>query len=334
MSSYIKLENKTIVITGGAGFIGSNLAFYFQENHPTCKVIVFDKFRSNEKFSNGNLKSFGSFKNLLGFRGEIISGDITNQDDLKRLENIDIDYMFHEAAISDTTVLEQDIMIKTNLNAFKDLLELCKRKNARMIYASSAATYGNRPSPQVVGDEEPENIYGFSKLAMDNLALNYSKENNMVIVGLRYFNVYGKREFYKNKTASMVLQLGLQILSGNRPRLFFNSHQILRDFVYIEDIIQANILAINAKKSGVYNVGAGKARSFQDIVDILQNEFKTSYEIEYFKNPYTAYQTHTQADITLTCKELGYEPKYSLEKGIKEYISYIKYIYEKEVKNV
>ncbi|MDR0467550.1 MAG: ADP-glyceromanno-heptose 6-epimerase [Campylobacteraceae bacterium] len=334
MSSYIKLENKTIVITGGAGFIGSNLAFYFQENHPTCKVIVFDKFRSNEKFSNGNLKSFGSFKNLLGFRGEIISGDITNQDDLKRLENIDIDYMFHEAAISDTTVLEQDIMIKTNLNAFKDLLELCKRKNARMIYASSAATYGNRPSPQVVGDEEPENIYGFSKLAMDNLALNYSKENNMVIVGLRYFNVYGKREFYKNKTASMVLQLGLQILSGNRPRLFFNSHQILRDFVYIEDIIQANILAINAKKSGVYNVGAGKARSFQDIVDILQNEFKTSYEIEYFQNPYTAYQTHTQADITLTCKELGYEPKYSLGKGIKEYISYIKYIYEKEVKNV
>lgn len=332
--SYIKLENKTVLITGGAGFIGSNLAFYFQENHPTCKVIVFDKFRSSEKFSNGNLKSFGHFRNLLGFRGEIISGDIADKNDLLKLEEFDIDYVFHEAAISDTTVLEQDIMIKTNVNAFKDLLELCKRKNAKMIYASSGATYGNKPSPQTVGNEEPENIYGFSKLAMDNLALAYSKENGVVAVGLRYFNVYGKREFYKNKTASMVLQLGLQILDGNEPKLFFDSDKILRDFVYIEDVVQANILAMNATKSAIYNVGTANARSFQDMADILQRELETNYKTEYFKNPYTAYQMNTQADIALTCKELLYEPKYSLEKGIKDYIPYIKYIYEKEVKNV
>lgn len=329
----LNLDNKTVVITGGAGFIGSNLAFYFQENYPKYKVVVFDRFTSHEKFNNGNKKSFGHFKNLLGFRGEIISGDITNKDDLKRLEEYDIDFMFHEAAISDTTVLEQDVMMKTNVNAFKDLLDICRKKNARMIYASSGATYGNKPSPQTVGNEEPENIYGFSKLSMDNLATSYACKNNTIVVGLRYFNVYGDREFYKNKTASMVLQLGLQILGGNNPRLFFDSDKILRDFVYIKDVVRANILAMSATKSGVYNVATSTPRSFQDIADILQRELKTNYKTEYFTNPHRAYQMHTQADISLTKEELNYEPIYSLEDGIREYIPYIKYIYEKEVKD-
>jgi len=107
------LKDKTILITGGAGFIGSNLAFYFQNNHPDAKVVVLDSFRSGETLSNGNLKSFGHFKNLLGFCGEIISGDINDRDLLLRLEmNYKFDYIFHEAAISDTTALEQDLMIK------------------------------------------------------------------------------------------------------------------------------------------------------------------------------------------------------------------------------
>ncbi|MDQ1264582.1 MAG: ADP-L-glycero-D-manno-heptose 6-epimerase, partial [Campylobacterota bacterium] len=138
------LKDKTILITGGAGFIGSNLAFYFQENHPEAKVIVLDSFRSGETLSNGNLKSFGHFKNLIGFRGEVISGDINDKDLLLSLEtNYKFDYIFHEAAISDTTALEQDLMIKTNVNAYKDLLELALTHGANMIYASSAATYGN-----------------------------------------------------------------------------------------------------------------------------------------------------------------------------------------------
>ena len=113
------LENKTILITGGAGFIGSNLAFYFQKNHPDAKVVVLDSFRSGETLSNGNLKSFGHFKNLLGFSGEIISGDINDKDLLLDLEvNYKFDYIFHEAAISDTTVQEQNLMIKTNVNAY------------------------------------------------------------------------------------------------------------------------------------------------------------------------------------------------------------------------
>ena len=328
------LENKTILITGGAGFIGSNLAFYFQENHPDAKVVVLDSFRSGETLSNGNLKSFGHFKNLIGFEGEIISGDINDRALLSRLEKTyKFDYIFHEAAISDTTALEQDLMIKTNVNAYKDLLDLAVAHGANMIYASSAATYGNAESPQRVGREAPNNVYGFSKLSMDHLSREYMKKVNINIVGLRYFNVYGAGEYFKNSTASMVLQFGHQILSGKNPRLFEGSDKILRDFIYIEDIIQANIKAMQPQESGVYNVGTGKARSFQDIVDILQCELGTTLECEYMPNPFVgSYQFHTEADITTTKDSLGYAPAYEMEDGIKAYVPEIVRIFETEVK--
>ncbi|WP_294966412.1 ADP-glyceromanno-heptose 6-epimerase [Sulfurimonas sp.] len=328
------LKEKTILITGGAGFIGSNLAFYFQYNHPEAKVVIVDSFRSGETFSNANLKSFGHFKNLIGFRGEVISGDINDKELLLDLEiNYKFDYIFHEAAISDTTALEQDLMIKTNVNAYKDLLELALRHDANMIYASSAATYGNAESPQKVGREAPQNVYGFSKLSMDNLSREYMKNCDISIVGLRYFNVYGAGEYFKNSTASMVLQFGHQILSGKNPRLFEDSDKILRDFIYIEDIIQANIKAMNPKESGIYNVGTGKARSFQDIVDILQIELGTSLTCEYIPNPFIgSYQFHTEADIDATREALGYEPRFEMEEAIKSYVSEIKRIYDEEVK--
>jgi len=328
------LENKTILITGGAGFIGSNLAFYFQKKHPKANVVVLDSFRSGETLSNGNLKSFGHFKNLIGFRGEIISGDINDKDLLLDLEvNYNFDYIFHEAAISDTTALEQDLMIKTNVNAYKDLLDLAVAHDANMIYASSAATYGNAESPQRVGREAPQNVYGFSKLSMDNLSREYIKDSDITIVGLRYFNVYGPHEYFKNTTASMVLQFGHQLLAGKNPRLFEDSDKILRDFIYIEDIIQANIKAMEPKESGVYNVGTGKARSFQDIVDILQRELGTEFTCEYIPNPFIgSYQFHTEADIATTKEFLGYEPAFEMEDGIAAYVSEIKRMYEEEVK--
>ena len=325
-------NHKTVLITGGAGFIGSNLAFYFQENFPDAKVVVFDLFRTGETFDNGNLKSFGHYKNLKGFTGEIITGDITQKEDLQRLLDFRFDYIFHEAAISDTTVYDQKIMMETNLNAFKDLLKMAKEMGAAMIYASSGATYGNAPAPQTVGREDPANIYGFSKLAMDHLAYEWMKSSDFPIVGLRYFNVYGPREFYKNKTASMVLQFGHQILAGKNPRLFEGSDKILRDFIYIDDVIQANIKACNPQKSGVYNVGTGKARSFQDIVDILQAQLGTDLPCEYIPNPYVGqYQFFTQADIEPTREFLGYKPEVSLEEGVRRYLPEIKRLFEEEV---
>ena len=319
----IDFNSKRVLITGGAGFIGSNLAFYFQENFPKCEVVIFDKFRDEETFSNGNLKSFGHFKNLIGFKGEIISGDINS--DLELLRGYKFDYIFHEAAISDTTVGDQTLMIQTNVNAFKDLLEMAVKMGSKMIYASSAATYGNN-NLFSIGSENPNNVYGFSKLMMDNLAKKYI--DKISIVGLRYFNVYGPREFYKNRTASMVLQFGLQLLSGKKAKLFKGSDKIKRDFIYIEDVIQANIKACKAKKSGVYNVGTGAARSFQDIVDILKKELNIKRDDEYIPNPYVKqYQFFTQADISLSEEFLDYKPRFSLEDGIKSYIPEIKRIY-------
>ena len=328
------LSGKTILITGGAGFIGSNLAFYFQENHPDAKVVVYDSFRSGETLSNGNLKSFGHFKNLLGFRGEIISGDINDPVGMKNLkDNYKFDYIFHEAAISDTTALEQDLMIKTNVNAYQDLLDMAVAHGANMIYASSAATYGNAESPQRVGREAPQNVYGFSKLSMDHLSKEYIKTAEISIVGLRYFNVYGPREFFKNTTASMVIQFGHQLLSGKNPKLFVDSDKILRDFIYIEDIVQANVKAMHPKASGVYNVGTGKARSFQDIVDILQKELGTSATCEYIPNPFIgSYQFHTEADIQTSIEGLGYTPNFEMEDAIKAYVPEIRRMYETEVK--
>jgi ADP-L-glycero-D-manno-heptose 6-epimerase len=224
-------------------------------------------------------------------------------------------------------------MIQTNVNAFKDLLEIAVSHGANMIYASSGATYGDAASPQRVGREAPQNVYGFSKLMMDHLAGQYAqKYDHISIVGLRYFNVYGPREFFKNKTSSMVVQFGHQLLSGKNPKLFENSNQILRDFIYIEDIVQANILSMHPKENGVFNVGTGKARSFQSMVDILQNELGTSFACEYIPNPYVGrYQFHTEADIESTKDILGYEPRFTFEEGISAYVPEIKRLFEQEL---
>lgn len=330
----INFNKKTILITGGAGFIGSNIAFYFQNNYPECKIIVLDCFRNGETFSNGNLKSFGHFKNLLGFNGVVISGDINDKKLLKSLEkNYKFDYIFHQAAISDTTVSEQDLMIKTNVNAYEDLLKIAIKHKANIVYASSAATYGDSNKFEV-GYEQPNNAYGFSKVMMDNITYEYLKKDlDISIVGLKYFNVYGPKEFYKNKTASMIIQFGHQILKGLTPKLFEGSDKILRDFIYIEDIIQANILATKSKKSGVYNVGTGKARSFEDIVNILQKELEINNGKEYIPNPYIGqYQFFTQANIKTSEEFLGYKPNFEMEDGIKAYIPEIKRLFREEIK--
>ena len=324
--SNINFNNKTILITGGAGFIGSNLAFYFQNNYPESHIVIFDCFRNGELLSNGNLQSFGHYKNLIGFKGDVICGNINNKKDIATLSDFKFDYIFHQAAISDTRAYNQELVFQTNINSFYDFIQIAKKNNSTLIYASSAATYGSLPSPQKIGVESPENPYGYSKFAMDQIA--YRFRNDIQVIGLRYFNVYGNNEFYKEKTSSMVIQLGHQILNNKPPRLFKGSNKIFRDFIFIDDVIQANLKACQSNVNGVFNVGTGLPRSFQDIADLLQLELGTEMGTDYFVNPYEGYQIHTQADITLTKEKLGFKPIVSLEKGIKAYIPEIKRLHK------
>jgi ADP-L-glycero-D-manno-heptose 6-epimerase len=265
----------------------------------------------------------------------VVEGDIANPRDMEELKRrYKFDYIFHQAAISDTTATEQSEILRVNLNSFQTLLEWAEEMGAVLVYASSGAVYGKLPAPHRVGVEQPANVYGFSKLMMDRLTVKWSKQKRVKVVGLRYFNVYGPREYWKGKTASMVLQLGLQLLRGERPKLFKGSEKIYRDFVYVEDVVEANLLAAVSGLSGVFNVGTGRARSFYEVAKILMEELGIRREVEWIENPYThQYQFHTEADITETRQQLGYNPRYSLEEGIRAYLPEIERIYrEKEAR--
>ena len=301
-----KTKNKYLV-TGGAGFIGSNIAKTLEaQGH---EVTVMDDFSKN-----------GNFKNLIGFKGDVITADLFNY----MPTDMYFDAIFHEAAITDTTVMDQKAMMEQNVEAFKNLLSFAAENEIKkVIYASSAATYGNGPVPNVeTQPTHPENVYGFSKVIMDNVARQFSADNNdMAIIGLRYFNVYGPGEYYKGKMASMVYQLYNQMKAGKRPRVFKYGEQ-QRDFVYVKDIVKINLCALNnGKETGVYNAATGIPRDYNAIIACLNKELGTNLEPEYIDNPYPFFQLKTQADMTLAKEKLGYEPDYSLEAGIADYVS-------------
>lgn len=298
---------KKYLVTGGAGFIGSNIAKTLEaQGH---EVTVLDDFSKN-----------GHFKNLIGFKGDVITADLFEY----MPTDMYFDAIFHEAAITDTTVMDQKAMMEQNVEAFKNLLSFAAENEIKkVVYASSAATYGNGPVPNVEAQPtHPENVYGFSKAIMDNVARQFAEDNNdMTIIGLRYFNVYGPGEYYKGKMASMVYQLYNQMKAGKRPRVFKNGEQ-QRDFVYVKDIVKINLCALNnGKETGVYNAATGVPRDYNAIIRCLNKELGTNLEPEYIDNPYPFFQLKTQADITKSKEKLGYEPDYSLEAGIADYVS-------------
>jgi ADP-L-glycero-D-manno-heptose 6-epimerase len=165
---------------------------------------------------------------------------------------------------------------------------------------------------------DPLNIYAFSKLCMERLAKKYSARLAHPVIGLRYSNVYGPGEDHKGKLASMIHQLAKQMRAGKRPRIFRAGEQ-KRDFVYIDDVVRANVAALRAKETGAYNVGAGRAWSFNEVVAELNRVLGTKLDPEYFENPYGFTQDHTEVDLALSRRVLGYEPKYDLKAGIDAY---------------
>lgn len=301
---------RNILVTGGAGFIGSNLTLTLQERYPDARMVVVDDFRS------------GEFKNLRGYRGDFVTADVSRLDWQAQFKGRTFDAIFHEASITDTTVHDQFLQAHDNIEGFRRLLEFAEPSQTPVVYASSAATYGIGST--LMKEEQlpaPANIYAFSKVQLDNLARDYARRYpSWKIVGLRYFNVYGPREPHKQAAASMIYQLYLQIKAGKRPRVFRGGEH-KRDFVYVKDVVELTIRALSAPRSHIYNCGCGNPFSFNEVIAELNKNLGTSLQPEYFENPYSFYQPHTEADMTLAKNELSFVPKYPPAAGIADYVA-------------
>ncbi len=312
MRDLVKTASANYLVTGGAGFIGSNLTLALQEKFPEARLTVIDDFRS------------GDFKNLLGYRGDFVAADLAQVDWREQFGEEKFDAIFHLASITDTTLHDQFPQVHDNVESFRRLLRFAQPTRTRVIYASSAATYGAVTGMSREDDAAaPANIYAFSKVMMDNLARRAAGDDpDFKILGLRYFNVYGPREAHKGAPASMVLHLARQIKAGKNPRIFKYGEQ-KRDFVYVKDVAQGTLRALEAKESGIFNLGSGQARSFNELIAILNKSLGTNFEPEYFDNPHAHYQNHTEADLTSARKSLGYEPQFSLETGVADYMEWL-----------
>jgi ADP-L-glycero-D-manno-heptose 6-epimerase len=305
-------SSSNLVITGGAGFIGSNLTLTLQEKFPGARLTVIDDFRS------------GDFKNLKGYRGDFVAQNLATLDWHEQFGEEKFDAIFHLASITDTTLHDQFAQVHDNVESFRRILNFVRPTKTRIIYASSAATYGPATEASVESNgAAPANVYAFSKTIMDNIARRAAAESpDWIIIGLRYFNVYGPREAHKGVPASMVYHLAKQMKAGQRPRIFKHGEQ-KRDFVYVKDVVEGSIRALDAKTSGIYNLGSGKARSFNELVDVLNKCLRTNFQPDYIDNPHAHYQNFTQADLTNACNALGYEPRFPLEEGVRDYMQWL-----------
>ena len=305
-------SSPNFIVTGGAGFIGSNLTLALQEKFPDARLTVIDDFRS------------GNFKNLIGYRGDFVAQNLATLDWHARFGDEKFDTIFHLASITDTTNHDQFEQVHDNVESFRRILNFARPTKTRITYASSASTYGAVTEASVESNgAAPANAYSFSKAIMDNIARRAAAESpDWIIIGLRYFNVYGPREAHKGVPASMVYHLAQQMKAGQPPRIFKHGEQ-KRDFVYVKDAVEGSIRALDAQTSGIYNLGSGQARSFNELVDVLNKCLGTNFQPDYIDNPHAHYQNFTQADLTNVRSALGYEPRFPLEQGVRDYMQWL-----------
>ncbi len=296
-----------ILVTGAAGFVGSNIALQLEkEGHV---IVALDDFSS------------GNFENLRGFKGDVISAGVFRDRTFWPERVGVVDLIIHEAAITDTTVMDQKRMMEENVEAFREILSFAAAHKVKGVaYATSAAVYGDGAVPmRESSPRQPMNVYGFSKQIMENVAARFVQDHPKIrVAGVRYFNVFGPGEQFKGKFASMIWQLAQQMKAGRRPRVFEFGDQY-RDFIYVKDVARATIMAAKSAPNGVYNVCTGKKTTFNQIIAHLNDVLETSLEPEYFKNPYSFYQNETLGDPSLAEKKFGFKANYSMAAAIKDY---------------
>lgn len=335
------MSSPTYIVTGGAGFIGSNLVAELLRRDPKSQILVVDDFR---KGTFANLVEACERKGVGPFRGEIMPDSVGELNWQPAIEGLEPRAVFHLAAITDTTVANEQKMIRDNMECFSDMVTAAAEANIPLVYASSAATYGTPPQGAchepfpLESAGNPNNIYGFSKWLMEvehaRLAEALTRDGGRVpwVVGLRYFNVFGPGEAAKGPMASMCFQLAGQVLRGGRPRLFAPGDQ-QRDQVFVDDVVNCTLAAAGLGTRpdpvpGVYNLGSGRTTSFNQIAHaVLEGlEHSTDRSIDYFEMPEHIrrfYQDFTCADMSATAEGLGWRPTHDPIDAMKRYAAYL-----------
>jgi len=312
-----------IIVTGGAGFIGSNLVKKLNALGRR-DILVIDDLTDGTKF-----------RNLVGCE---IADYLDKHDFLERISGKvgggeKIEVIFHQGACAVTTEWDGHYMMRNNYEYSKSILRYCLVHHIPLIYASSAAIYGKKTSfKEEPINECPLNVYGYSKLLFDQYVRRLWPQIGSQVVGLRYFNVYGPQETHKKSMASVAFHLSQQLKTQDKIKLFTGSDgyadgEQRRDFVYVEDVVDVNLwFWQHPKAMGIFNCGTGKSRTFNDVARAIINAYHRG-EIEYIPFPENlreSYQSFTEADIT-RLREIGCDlPFKSLEEGIEIYVDFLK----------
>ena len=306
-----------VLVTGGAGFIGSHLVDALMKINDVEEVRVIDNF------STGRIKNISS--HLKSKKLSLLKDDIRNRKAVhKAMRNID--YVFHEAAIASVplSVKNPQVCYEVNVNGTLSLLEEARIQDAIFIYASSCAVYGDPSKIPIREDDAPKPIspYGASKLSAEALCIAYNRTYGLRSTCLRYFNVYGPRQLY-SRYSGVITIFTNQALRGENITIYGDGKQT-RDFIHVKDVVDANLLIANCKRAYglVFNVGTGKETSIKSlalkIIKIVGADIKIVY-----KAPIKGDIRRSVADISRIKKIANYSPKISLDEGLSSFVKYV-----------